>query len=134
MTNIENPVFVYTTMNFAARSLRSCSAAVSRTGSVQRTARVGAVRWYSDQATSETKETPAEKQDPAVQELKTKLKAKEDEVVDLKVSECFMTLRPLSNVHIEPTAVLASRLSEPAAELGTGEGANAGLCHYALCW
>ena len=69
-------------------------------------------------------------------ELRAKLKTKEAEVVDLTVC-VFREISALSLTivgPIEPFALPASRLSEPAAQRSPGEGANAGLCHYPFCF
>ena len=69
-------------------------------------------------------------------ELRAKLKTKEAEVVDLTV--CVFHEIPASSLTIvgpiEPFALPASRLSEPAAQRSPGEGANTRLCHYPFCF
>ena len=85
------------------------------------------VRCYSEQKTApESEESKAEEKPDKVLEIEGKLKAKEDEVVDLTVcvNLRFQTNLPL-NPFLGSSALSTSRLFKPTTKCSSREGTNA---------
>ena len=93
------------------------------------------VRCYSEvTSTPEPEETKAEEQPDKVSEIEEKLKAKENEVVDLTVCANFSMSNHLSlNPFLGSSALSSSRLLEPTTKCSSREGTNARFCYHPFC-
>lgn len=116
------------------QAFRSCTASLSarslaRPAVVRCPTRMSRlrVRCYSEvTSTPEPEETKAEEQPNKVSETEEKLKAKENEIVDLTVcANLSMPNRLSLNPCLGSSALSSSRLFEPAKKRSSREGANA---------
>ena len=117
-------------MSFA-QAFRSCTASLT-SRSLVRPAVVRCpthmrVRCYSAENTApESEENKVEEKPDKLSEIEGKLKAKEDEVVDLTVCVNLSFQNYLSlNTFLGSSALSTSRLFEPTTKCGSREGADA---------
>lgn len=125
------------------QAFRSCTASLTSARSLARPAVVRCptlmsrlrVRCYSEvTSTPESEETKAEEQPDKVSEIEGKLKAKENEVVDLTVCANLSMSNYLSlNPFLGSSALSSSRLFEPTTKCSSREGTNARFCHHPFC-